>query len=114
MTAVAEKLYQILLNGRHLGRENAVPDSFLARLLDISPKAVGRYALEAMAETGTCICATCLPPAGRFIAATEEEKDEYARSLKGRAIEIFKRRKVVRRAKVLIEKANCQKEFAWI
>lgn len=68
---------------KHVGRNNGISASMIARLLDKPERAVRTHISE-LREEGIAICGT--PATGYFIASTPEEIEEVCQFLHARAM----------------------------
>lgn len=80
------------------GRRNAITCQRLANMLNVDRRVISKW-IEQARRRNVPICAimTGSEP-GYYIAETKRDVIEYAESLKGRAIEIFKTRKALLQA----------------
>ena len=79
------------------GEANAVSMSYLASITGQTPREIRRQ-VQLERQAGVCICINNRD--GYYLAETEAERDACARSMLGRAIEVYKTAQAIERAEV--------------
>lgn len=76
------------------GKENAITAKDLSSILGISTREVSRK-IEEERRKGTPICASCYQYKGYYLAADDDELQEYCKRLRHRETEIAKTRESI-------------------
>lgn len=93
----------------HTGKENAIPGRELMELLHISERDLTQ-AVELERRAGQPICAACGKTPGYYLAADQQEMQDYCGRLFHRAGEIHKTRKACLQTLSTLPPAETQKE----
>lgn len=79
------------------GETNAVPMSYLTSITGQTPREIRRQ-VQLERQAGVCICINNRD--GYYLAETEAEREACARSMRRRAIEVYKTAQAIERAEV--------------
>lgn len=79
------------------GETNAVPMSYLTSITGQTPREIRRQ-VQLERQAGVCICINNRD--GYYLAETEAEREACARSMRRRALEVYKTSQAIERAEV--------------
>lgn len=80
------------------GRDRAVPQAELARILACNDRMLQNALLWLLEEQNRLVCSSCKPPMGVFVPVTLDEKTAYREQLRARLIGAARRIALVRQA----------------
>ena len=91
----------LYISRHHLGRDNAIKEHDLARVLGLSARRLQQILQKLTNEFEKPIASSCGKPPGVYVPATSAEKSEYGKQLESRIIQLAKRLRAITRIPVV-------------